>query len=130
MSLKSLNMLQKEPNLKKILWFIVITSIALLAILSFIPWQQTVEGHGNITTLSPSEREQGISAPIGGRLGNWYVFEGDHVNKGDPIVEVLDLDPEVVIRLEEEKAAIELGISSYKIAVKNANKISKDMLIW
>ena len=42
------------------------------------------------------------------------------LKKGDPIIEVLDLYLEVVSRLEAEKAAIELGIKSVKLAIKNA----------
>ncbi|MDE5009173.1 hypothetical protein NAI53_10400, partial [Francisella tularensis subsp. holarctica] len=64
-------------------------------------------------------RQQNISETIGGRLGKWYVFEGVSVKKGDPIVEVIDLDPEVVSRIEEEKSAIELVINSVKLAIKN-----------
>ncbi|AEE27063.1 efflux RND transporter periplasmic adaptor subunit [Francisella hispaniensis] len=119
MQLKSYEMLKKDPSFKKIILLVLLSIIVLGIILAMIPWQQTIDGYGDVTTLSPSERQQNISAPIGGRLGKWYVFEGDAVKKGDPIVEVLDLDPEVVSRLEEEKSAIELGINSVKLAIKN-----------
>ncbi|AIT09521.1 membrane protein [Candidatus Francisella endociliophora] len=119
MQLKSFEMLKKDPSFKKIVFLVLLSILAVGVVLALIPWQQTVDGYGDVTTLSPSERQQNISAPIGGRLGKWYVFEGDYVKKGDPIVEVLDLDPEVVSRLEDEKAAIELGIKSVKLAIKN-----------
>jgi len=119
MQLKSFEMLKKDPSFKKIIFLVLLSIIVVGVVLAIIPWQQTVEGYGDVTTLSPSERQQNISAPIGGRLGKWYVFEGDYVKKGDPIVEVLDLDPEVVSRLEDEKSAIELGIRSVKLAIKN-----------
>ena len=118
-------MLKKEPSIWKIVIWIMVSIISLLVVLLVVPWQQTVSGFGIVTTLSPSERVQGISAPIGGRLGKWYVFEGDHVKKGDLIVEVRDLDPEVLTRLKDEKEAIELGISSVKIAIENASKNMK-----
>ncbi|MBK2024806.1 HlyD family secretion protein [Francisella philomiragia] len=119
MQLKSSEMLRKDPSFKKVIFLVLLSIIVIGVVLGMIPWQQTIDGYGDVTTLSPSERQQNISAPIGGRLGKWYVFEGDAVKKGDPIVEVLDLDPEVVSRLEEEKAAIELGIKSVKLAIKN-----------
>ncbi|WP_150467564.1 HlyD family secretion protein [Francisella sp. SYW-9] len=122
MQLKSYSMLKKDPSFKKIIFLVLLSIIVVGIVLGMIPWQQTVDGYGDVTTLSPSERQQNISAPIGGRLGKWYVFEGDRVKKGDPIVEVLDLDPEVVSRLEDEKAAIELGIKSIKLAIKNTKR--------
>ncbi|QLE79246.1 HlyD family efflux transporter periplasmic adaptor subunit [Francisella sp. Scap27] len=122
MQKKSYQMLRKDPSFKKIMFLVLICIIGIGVVLAMIPWQQTVDGYGEVTTLSPSDRQQSISAPIGGRLGKWYVFEGEKVKKGDPIVEVLDLDPEVVLRLEEEKAAIELGIKSFKLAIENAKR--------
>ena len=122
MQLKSYKMLKKHPSLKKIVIFILISVIVIAVVLGFIPWQQTVSGFGEVTTLSPSERQQNISAPIGGRLGKWYVVEGDKVKKGDPIVQLLDLDPAVVSRLEDEKKAIELGIKAIKLAIQNAER--------
>lgn len=122
MQLKSSNMLKKDPSFKKVISWILVSFITIITILALIPWQQTVDGYGNVIALSPSERQQNISAPIGGRLGKWHVVEGDFVKKGDPIVEVRDLDPEVIHRLEDEKEAIELGIKSVKLAIENANR--------
>ncbi|NDT36557.1 biotin/lipoyl-binding protein, partial [Francisella tularensis subsp. holarctica] len=106
MQLKSFEMLKKDLSFKKIILLVLLSIIVVGVVLAMILWQQTIDGYGDVTTLSLSERQQNISAPIGGRLGKWYVFEGDSVKKGDPIVEVLDLDPEVVSRIEEEKSAI------------------------
>lgn len=122
MQLKSSKMLKKDPSLKRLISLVLLGIFSIGIVLAMIPWQQTVDGFGEVTTLSPSERQQNISAPIGGRLGKWYVFEGEHVKKDDPIVEVSDLDPEVVLRLEEEKAAIELGIKSFKLAIENTKR--------
>ncbi|MDE5020839.1 biotin/lipoyl-binding protein, partial [Francisella tularensis subsp. holarctica] len=80
------------------MFLVLLSMIVVGVVLAMILWQQTIDGYGDVTTLSLSERQQNISAPMGGRLGKWYVFEGDSVQKGDPIVEVLDLDPEVVSR--------------------------------
>ncbi|QIV95415.1 CusB/HlyD membrane fusion family barrel-sandwich protein [Allofrancisella inopinata] len=122
MQLESSKMLKKDPSLKRVVFLVLICIFGIVTFLAMIPWQQTVDGYGEVTTRSPSDRQQNISAPIGGRLGKWYVVEGDFVKKGDPIVEVLDLDPEVVSRLEEEKEAIELGIKSIKLAIENTKK--------
>lgn len=122
MQKKSYQMLRKDPSFKRLMFLVLISIFGVGVVLAMIPWQQTVDGYGEVTTLSPSDRQQSISAPIGGRLGKWYIFEGASVKKGEPIVEVLDLDPEVVTRLEEEKAAIELGIKSFKLAIENTKR--------
>ncbi|APC97096.1 HlyD family secretion protein [Francisella frigiditurris] len=120
--LESQRLLKKSPSLAKVIIVVFIVVFSLVTILAFVPWQQTAASYGYVTTLSPSERQQNISAPMGGRLGRWFVFEGEKVKKGDPIVEVIDLDPEVLSRLEEEKKAIELSIASSELAIKNAKK--------
>ncbi len=120
--LNSVKLLKKKPSLKKVLFCTITASFLLVTFLMMVPWQQTVYGHGRVTTFLPSEREQNISAPMGGRLGKWFISEGEHVNKGDPIVEILDLDPEVVTRLEEEKKAIELSIDALGLAIENADR--------
>lgn len=120
MNFKSQQLLKKNPSFKKVSLWILVTTIIIFVLLILIPWQQTIDGHGEVTTVSPSDREQRITAPMEGRLGKWYVVEGQKVKKGDPIVEILDLDPDVLSRLEEEKKAIELGISSVELAIKNA----------
>ena len=81
--------------------------LALLVSLVVVPWQQTSKGYGRVAAYSPSDRQQNISAPVEGRLGKWFVHEGSVVKEGDPIVEILDNDPDILIRLRAERDAIE-----------------------
>jgi membrane fusion protein, adhesin transport system len=85
-----------------------VTSFAVLAtvvLLLIAPWQQSVLGMGEVMARAPVDRQQRIDAPIKGRIVNWHVVEGSHVRAGDPIVEISDVDPRYVERLNQRMAA-------------------------
>src|SRR5690349_6970273 len=46
-------------------------------ILIYVPWQQTVIGHGQVMVYSAMDRPQNVEAQIPGRLVEWRVQEGD-----------------------------------------------------
>lgn len=96
-----------QTTFRKTLLFIAL----LITIICFVPWQQTVYGDGQVIAYSPGERLQTISAPISGLIEKWYVNEGSVVKKGDAIVHLMDQDPNLLERLNAEKAAIEMQIS-------------------
>lgn len=89
-------------TLSRWLWVVLVLSLLVLA---FVPWQQTVEGAGRVIAYSPTEREQELHAPVPGRIVKWHVIEGTHVRAGDPIVELVDIDPDYVQRIEERLQA-------------------------
>ena len=66
--------------------------------------------------------KQGIEAPIEGRIDHWYVNEGSTVKKGEPIVELIDIDPNIIIRLEAEKNALDLKLQATEKAIFTSNK--------
>ncbi len=80
--------------------------------LVFTPWQQTAPGLGRVIAYAPEERRQNIEAPIEGRVLRWYVREGASVRKGDPIVDLTDNDPDIVMRLRSERDAIATRLDS------------------
>jgi len=86
---------------------LVLTILVFGALLAFLPWVQTAIGMGRVTTLDPSERTQEIAVPVGGRIMKWHVRDGMRVEKGDPIIEIGDVDPRFVERLKAERAAID-----------------------
>ncbi len=86
------------------------TLMALLAVtvltLIFVPWQQSVWGSGRVTSLIPPERQQSIDAPVDGRIVRWLAIEGGRIKKGDPLVEIADIDPNLPLRLRAEREAM------------------------
>jgi membrane fusion protein, adhesin transport system len=73
--------------------------------LIFAPWQQSVPGTGRVSALTPPERQQSIDAPVEGRIVQWHVVEGTRVHKGDPVVDIADIDPTLPVRLRAERDA-------------------------
>lgn len=79
-----------------------------------IPWQQTSDGSGKVMAYLPQDRVQNIHATVSGRINKWFVKEGSFVKNGDPILEIIDIDPNYMSRLKVEYAAAK---SQYEAAV-------------
>ncbi|MCP9199774.1 HlyD family secretion protein [Gramella sp. GC03-9] len=87
-------------------------------VILFLPWTQTVSGTGNVTTLQPEHRPQTIQSPIPGQIAQWYVQEGDRVQKGDTILRIAEvkgeyLDPNLVERTGQQVRAKSGSLVSY-----------------
>ncbi|MEQ9496066.1 MAG: HlyD family efflux transporter periplasmic adaptor subunit [Deltaproteobacteria bacterium] len=98
---------QSAPRIRRPAQAVAIAMIFLFAALLLAPWQQTASGVGRVVALSPTDRAQVVDAPIKGRVKKWHVVEGSVVKTGDPIVELTDVDPNYVGRLQQQRAAIE-----------------------
>lgn len=99
---------------------LVFAFIAGVCFLIFVPWVQTSSGSGQITALYPEDRVQTITSLTAGRIGKWYVGDGAQVKKGDPIVEIVDNDPDFFARLESERDAIAAKLAAAERAAKTA----------
>lgn len=84
---------------------LVAAGLLSLATLFVTPWQQSVRGSGRLIAYTPLERQQSVDAPVSGRVVEWFVQEGDHVEAGDPIVVLSDNDPDILDRLRRERDA-------------------------
>ena len=102
--------------------FLLTFAIVFLIVL-FLPWTQNVTGDGFLTTLTPDQRPQTIQSPIPGRIEQWYVREGDYVEKGDTILHISEIkneyfDPQLVERTGQQIRAKEMAVTSYQEKVK------------
>lgn len=88
--------------------------------LMFVPWQQTSFGNGQVIAKNPNDRVQFITAPVSGIVQEWLVIDGQHVEKGQPIVRVVDNDPNYFKRLESQKEAAQKKYNSAKEASDTA----------
>ena len=82
-----------------------------------MPWQQNIQGNGDITAFNPSNRPQFVESTIAGRIDSWKVREGQFVNRGDTILTLTEVkekffDPELLQRLQEQIVAKEAEIDS------------------
>nr|MBV6631056.1 HlyD family efflux transporter periplasmic adaptor subunit [Oceanococcus sp. HetDA_MAG_MS8] len=88
--------------------------------LAFTPWVQTTTGMGAVTALNPNDRQQEINALVSGRIAEWYVHDGMPVKVGDPIVRIVDNDPQLLERLNTERSQVMAKLNAAESAVATA----------
>ena len=111
----------KTPRVMRAVFYMLLAAIVIiLAFLIYVPWVQTTSGRGVVTTLSPNERRQDINALVPGRIEEWFVRDGSTVKKGDPIVRIADIDPQLIDRLQAERGQMELQLRAAQSALATA----------
>ena len=111
----------KTPRVMRAVFFMLLAAIVIiLAFLIYVPWVQTTSGRGVVTTLSPNERRQDINALVPGRIEEWFVRDGSTVKKGDPIVRIADIDPQLIDRLQAERGQMVLQLQAAQSALATA----------
>jgi len=90
--------------------------------LIIVPWVQNVPGIGRVIAYSPDERQQSITSPVDGLIKQWFVLEGTIVRKGESIVDVADIDPDIMNRLERERAATQTKLDAAQQALDTSRK--------
>ncbi len=98
-------------------WVIAICAMVLIGL--FLPWTQNIRARGTVTSLSPDQRPQTIHAIIPGRVEQWFVQEGQLVEKGDTILRLSEVkpeyfDPNLLDRTQQQITAKELTGKSYE----------------
>lgn len=105
---------QAGPVLKRILkWSLFITFVMLL-----LPWTQNIRSNGSVTTLKPNQKPQSLNSVIAGQIKQWYVQEGDFVQKGDTILQISEVkadyfDSLLVQRTEDQLKFKKEAIEAY-----------------
>jgi len=99
------------------------------AIVSFVPWTQTVTVQGQLSSYSPTERPQEIHAQINGRIRAWHVTEGSTVKQGDLVLDLEDVNPQFMAedlleRLDQSREALE----QRRLAARERAKILAERL--
>ncbi len=108
----------RKTHIRRLTAILVIGFLVALIIFSFLPWTQSINAKGYVTTRSPEHRPQAVQSVIAGRIEKWYVQEGDFVKKGDTIVYISEVkseyfDPELLERTSEQLDAKSQSIESY-----------------
>jgi multidrug efflux pump subunit AcrA (membrane-fusion protein) len=106
----------KEVKISWAVGFLAYSLVAILILfvlsLIFVPWVQTVQGVGQVIGFYASDRQQDIQAPVDGRIKQWFVSEGMKVKAGQAIMDLVDLDPLIIERLNQEKDAAEIKLNA------------------
>lgn len=98
------------PAPRLVQWFaasVFCLSVLTVFALFFLPWQQSVAGSGRVIALDPLQRPQTIEATIDGQVVEWYVREGARVQAGEPLLKIVDNDPNLLGRLQFSVRAAE-----------------------
>lgn len=111
-----------EPA-KLVTRLVVVFFLFMMVFLIVIPWQQTADGSGKVLAYLPQDRVQNIHATVSGRIKKWFVKEGSFVKKGEPVMEIVDIDPNYMARLETEFDAVK---SQYDAAIAVAKTAKYD----
>lgn len=85
-----------------------------------LPWVQTAPGSGQVIAYAPNERQQEIGATVDGRVAKWYVVEGQRVAKGDKLVEIADIDPDIMNKLTRERQAAVARLRAVEVATQTS----------
>ncbi len=104
--LPSMSLVDTRASIRTLAVLLLLLFIVLPIALLLTPWQQSVTGTGRVSAVNPVERQQTIDTPVEGRVVRWHVMEGTRVKEGDPVVDVSDIDPEILMRLTQEREAV------------------------
>ena len=119
-SFKTLASLDPPRVARTIGILVTLTIVTIVVFALTVPWVQTAAGSGTVIALDPLDRQQNITALVGGRIEKWYVTDGDSVKAGDPIVRIVDIDPRYVDRLRAERAQVEAEAEAARQAARVA----------
>lgn len=118
--LDTLSSIRMPRVIRVVAWTLIVAIVAIAAFLTFTPWVQTTSGPGQVTALDPNDRAQEINALVSGRIDEWFVRDGQTVKAGDPILRVADNDPQLIARLENERAQLEAQRDAARSALETA----------
>lgn len=108
----------KPPRITRVIaWMLLVGLVLAAGVLFFVPWVQTAPGTGQVATLNPEDRVQSVTALVPGRVERWYVQDGQLVKRGDPIARIVDNDPDLIQRLQAERAQVVAEIAAAEQAL-------------
>ena len=110
----SLRLARSSRFVRRIARVLFALLLATIGLVMFAPWQQSITGNGNVVAYAPGERQQTIEASIKGRIERWGegIFENARVEKGQMIVEIRDLDPMKLGRLQGQLIATQQQVEA------------------
>jgi multidrug resistance efflux pump len=111
------------PQSHRLFFRIVLGTLVVAVLAMFLPWQQFVEGKGEVTAFAPGDRPQVVPSTIGGRIAEWYVQEGEVVKKGQPILRITEvkddyLDPRTIDRYNDQLSGKSSAVASKRDKVR------------
>ncbi len=115
-SLATMKTLHTPRYYRVLAYWLVGVSLTILVTL-FFPWQQNIRASGVLTAFYPKDRPQVVPSVIAGKISDWKIREGQHVNKGDTLVVIAEVkdayfDPNLLLRTQQMIEAKRSSIKS------------------
>lgn len=88
---QSARMVNTPASMRYLSMALILTVFLGILGLAFVPWQQSVSGVGEVSTLNPMHRPQTVQAPIDARIEQWLVQEGQWVKKGQALLQLKEI---------------------------------------
>lgn len=101
----SVKSVHSPKNSKGLIRNFSLAILVLLLGLALTPWQQFSRGSGRVLAYNPNDRVQQVTATVSGIVEEWLIRDGQTIKKGDPIVRIVDNDPDFLYRLETQRDA-------------------------
>ena len=103
-SMPSLRLARSSRRVRAIALALLAACVATILLMALAPWQQSALGVGAVIAFAPLERQQVVEAPVKGRLLRWgdNIHENAHVDKGQLIAEIQDIDESFSGRLQQQ----------------------------
>ena len=117
-SFKSMALVKSTSSYRFLANVLIVLFLVVVAAVIITPWQQYSTGVGRVIAYAPDDRLQIISSPVDGRIAKWYISEGATVKAGDPLVQLSDLDPQIISRLQSELESALQRMQAAKQAVE------------
>lgn len=112
-------LLVRGPDALRLFTRILYGAMAVTVVALFVvPWQQNVPAAGRVSALDPFDRIQNVAAPVSGRVRTAWVIEGTRVEEGAKLLEIVDLDPAIMTRLDQQRQALESQLAASREKVK------------
>jgi multidrug efflux pump subunit AcrA (membrane-fusion protein) len=113
----------RTPRVLRALAILILLTIAgVIAFMAMVPWVQTAAGSGTVIARDPRDRQQNITAMVPGRIDSWSVTDGSFVRAGDPIARVVDIDPQLLDRLDSQRRQLEAEIEASQAAMATSQR--------
>jgi multidrug resistance efflux pump len=106
----------KPPRVAIVVAWLILLGILIAVAILFVPWRQTAQGGGQVISLDPDDRPQQVTSLVEGRILRFFVQDGQLVKAGEPIAQVVDVDPNFLERLAAEKAEVVAQIAAIEQA--------------
>ena len=106
-----------SPWVRRVAWLLIVLAVIVPVSAVLAPWQQHVAGSGRVVAFTPMDRPQDVQAPVSGRVVDVLVTEAQLVRAGDPLVQLVDIDPQKIERLgaKLEAARKDLQFTEQKV---------------